>query len=297
MSGAPTPGRSDPDVLGEAIDRLAREGLREDIGAADWTSRWTIPPDATARAEIRAKARCVVSGLDAAARVFELVDPSLFLAPACPDGDIREPGELLLEIRGSARAILMAERTALNILAHLSGIATTTRAFVDAVEGTGATVLDTRKILPGWRLLAKRAVRHGGGRNHRFGLHDGVLAKENHIAAAGGIGAALDRIARANRAGLPVEIEVTSLEEFDEACSRRPDRILLDNMPLEAMAEAVRRVHRRGQGGGWRPELEASGNVRLENVRAIAGTGVDFISIGSLTHSAPAADLSLRILA
>jgi nicotinate-nucleotide pyrophosphorylase (carboxylating) len=209
------------------------------------------------------------------------------------DGQRAHPGDVVLRVLGPLASILTAERAALNFLGHLSGIATHTRRFVDAVAGTGARILDTRKTTPGWRALEKEAVRAGGGTNHRMGLYDFVLIKDNHIAAAGGITAAVERVRASPRAtGLPVEVEVTSLDELTEALGLRVERILLDNMSLGAMADAVRRARVLGP---ERPELEASGNVTLETVRSVAETGVDWISVGALTHSAGAADLSLRV--
>jgi len=196
---------------------------------------------------------------------------------------------------GRARPILTGERTALNFLQRLSGVATMTRRFVDAVAGTGATILDTRKTTPSFRLLEKAAVRAGGGGNHRIGLYDMVLIKDNHIAAAGGITAAVRRVREHDRAGLPIEVEVTNLAELDEAIDAGVDRILLDNMDLETMRAAVERVRERAGEGRPRPLLEASGNITIDRVRAVAETGVDLISVGALTHSAPALDLSLRI--
>ena len=208
------------------------------------------------------------------------------------DGTAVTPGTPVLRVEGSLPAILRAERTALNFLGRLTGIATLTRRFVDAVEGTGCRILDTRKTTPGWRALEKAAVRAGGGVNHRIGLWDMVLIKENHIAGAGGIEAALAAVAARNDEGLPVEIEVRDLGELERALPGRPDRILLDNMSLDDMRRAVERVVALGAS---RPELEASGNVDLARVRAIAEVGVDFVSVGALTHSAPVGDLSLRV--
>jgi nicotinate-nucleotide pyrophosphorylase (carboxylating) len=196
-------------------------------------------------------------------------------------------------VTGRLAPILTGERTALNFLGRLSGIATLTRRFADAVHGTGARILDTRKTTPGWRALEKEAVRAGGGFNHRMGLYDYVLVKDNHVAAAGGVRAAVARVRESPAAkGLAMEVEVTTLAELDEALALRVQRILLDNMSLDAMTEAVRRAHALGSG---RPELEASGNVTLENVRRVAETGVDFISVGALTHSARSVDLSMRV--
>ncbi|UCC25365.1 MAG: carboxylating nicotinate-nucleotide diphosphorylase, partial [Gemmatimonadales bacterium] len=264
----------------------------EDVGPGDWTSVWTIPEEAQGEARIVAKEPVVVAGLEVAAAVFRAVDPALRLRQLASDGDEVFPEGTLLEIRGPFRSILTAERVALNFLGRLSGIATLTRAFVRAVEGTGATIVDTRKTTPGWRHLEKEAVRAGGGTNHRMGLYDMILIKDNHIAAAGGIAAVLEAVRRRNHRELPVELEVASLEQLEEALITPPERILLDNMSVADMGQAVRRVAQLGQG---RPLLEASGNVNLDSVRGIAEAGVDLISVGALTHSAPAADLSLRV--
>lgn len=292
MSMLQSPSGHVPPTREEILATLIRVALAEDLGSGDWTSLWTIPAEARGEAEIVAKADVVVAGMEAARRVFLAVDPTLEVRPLREDGDRVGKGGTLVEIEGSMRYILTAERAALNFLGRLSGIATLTRTFVDAVAGTRARIVDTRKTTPGWRYLEKDAVRAGGGTNHRMGLYDMVLIKDNHIAACGGIRKALGAVARANRAAIPVEVEVTSLVELGEALQDPPDRILLDNMSLREMTEAVQRVSSLGDA---RPELEASGNVRLETVRDIARTGVDLISVGALTHSAPTADLSLRV--
>lgn len=278
-----------------ALATLVALALREDVGAADWTTLWTVPADRRGRAEVVAKSSLVLAGMDAALAAFRAVDPSLALQAALRDGAACEPGTVVLQVEGSARSILTAERTALNFLGRLSGIATLTRSYVQAVTGTRARVVDTRKTTPGWRQLEKAAVRAGGGENHRAGLYDMVLVKDNHIVAAGGIRPALEAVAARNRAGFPVEVEVTSPAELEEALAThpRPDRILLDNMTLEALRGAVQRVRREP---GDRPLLEASGNVTLATIRRVAETGVDLISVGALTHSAPSADLSLRMV-
>lgn len=276
---------------GYRFNALLRAALEEDVGEGDWTTRWTVPARRRATAEIVAKAEGVVSGLDMAREVFRQVDPGLATESHVENADVVRPGTVVLTLDGSARAILTAERVALNLLGRLSGVATMTRGFVDAVDGTGARILDTRKTTPGLRALEKAAVRHGGGVNHRFGLFDMVLIKENHIAAAGGIGAAVAAVRRRNRAGLAVEVETTTLHEVAEAMDAGVDRILLDNMPLEMLRQAVGRVRARPAS----PETEASGGVSLGTVREIAATGVDFVSVGALTHSAPALDLSLLI--
>lgn len=277
-----------------ALRALIAMALREDVGAGDWTTLWTVPGDLRATATVRAKAPLVVSGTDAATRVFGAVDPTLEVEVVAGDGASCGPGDPVLRISGAVRSILTAERTALNFLGRLSGIATLTRRFVDAVAGSKATVVDTRKTTPGWRHLEKAAVRDGGGRNHRLGLHDMVLVKDNHVAAAGGVTAALEAVAARNRAALPVELEVRTLAELHEAlrATPLPDRILLDNMSVSTMEEAVRLVSTLPSP---RPLLEASGNLDLQRVSAVARTGVDLLSVGALTHSAPVADLSLLL--
>jgi nicotinate-nucleotide pyrophosphorylase (carboxylating) len=277
----------------EWLDRLISLALEEDIGPGDWTTLWTVGTDARGTATIVAKEPLVAAGTEVATQVFLRVEPTLAVECETEDGGEVQGGGILLRISGPLRGILTAERTALNFLARLSGIATLTRRFVAAVSGTGAKVLDTRKTTPGWRCLEKAAVAAGGGLNHRVGLHDMVLVKDNHILAAGGVAAAVEGIRRGNREGLPVEVEVGDLDQLEEAFSLGVRRILLDNIRLETMREAVRRAKGLGKN---RPLLEASGNMTLARVRAVAETGVDFISVGALTHSAPSADLSLRIL-
>jgi len=279
--------------LDAVIDGLVASALEEDVGPGDWTTRWTVPAGASARAVIVAKQPLVVSGTEPARRVFAAVDPGLEVAVVRADGEAVEAGEAVLDLVGSARGVLVAERAALNFLGRLSGIATLTRAFVLAVEGTRARILDTRKTTPGWRLLEKAAVAHGGGANHRIGLHDMVLIKDNHIAAAGGITPAVEGVRKHNTEGLAVELEVSDLNQLREALALDVERLLLDNMDLETLGRAVTIAR---NSSGRIPELEASGNVTLETVGRIAETGVDFISVGALTHSAPAADLSLRVL-
>lgn len=276
----------------EGLEQLITLALEEDVGGGDWTTLWTVPEEETGRAAIVAKEALIVAGIDPTIRVFQRVDPGLALEVAAGDGGEVLEGGTVLTVRGHLRSILTAERVALNFLGRLSGIATMTRRFVKAVSGTGAQVLDTRKTTPGWRILEKAAVLAGGGRNHRVGLHDMVLVKDNHIVAAGGLRQAVEGVRRANREGLPVEVEVGTLEELEEALLMGVQRVLLDNMRLETMREAVARTRALGRN---RPLLEASGNMTLGRVRAVAETGVDFISVGALTHSAPSADLSLRV--
>jgi len=277
----------------EILEQLITLALDEDVGPGDFTTLWTVGAMEEGRAVVVAKEPLVVAGTDAASRVFRRVDSHLEISMAVSDGGRVEGEGVVMQIRGSLRSILTAERTALNFLGRLSGIATQTRRFVDEVEGTGVTILDTRKTTPGWRVLEKEAVLAGGGGNHRMGLHDMVLVKDNHLVAAGGVRAALEGVGRKNEEGLQVEVEIGTLEELDELLSLRVDRILLDNMSLETMAQAVARTRELGED---RPGLEASGNMTLDRIRRVAETGVDFISVGALTHSAPASDLSLRIL-
>ena len=273
-------------------DRLIGAALREDIGEGDFTTLWTVHASARAEAVIVAKGRLVVAGVWIARRVFSRVLADARIEPLVEDGVAVDPGTGLLRVRGPARGILTAERTALNFLGRLSGIATLTRRFVEAVAGTRALVTDTRKTTPGWRVLEKWAVRTGGGVNHRAGLDDMILIKDNHIAAAGGAREAVLRVAARNRRALDVEVEVSTPAGVEELRGLPVGRILLDNMDEDGLREAVSRVSR------WpepRPELEVSGNISLERARSVAGTGVDWISVGALTHSAPVADLSLRI--
>jgi len=277
----------------ESLDILISMALDEDVGSGDVTTLWTVGAEEVGHAVVVAKEPLVVAGIDAALAVFQRVDPQLELVAELQDGDRAGVGEVVMRIQGSLRSILTAERVALNFLGRLSGISTLTRKFVEAVGGTNATILDTRKTTPGWRLLEKAAVLAGGGGNHRMGLHDMVLVKDNHLAAAGGVSAALERVRRGNGGRLLVEVEVSTLSELEEALAQKVDRILLDNMDLETLGQAVTRTRALGEG---RPLLEASGNMTLDRVRSVAEAGVDFISIGALTHSAPAADLSLRVL-
>jgi len=277
----------------DVLDVLVGLALAEDVGPGDFTSEWTVDPEAFGEATIVAKEGVVVAGIEPAMRVFAAVDDRIEGEMVAPDGTLVGTGEAVLRLRGPLRGILTAERTALNFLGRLSGIAGLTFAFVEKVKGTGARVVDTRKTTPGFRQLEKAAVRAGGGENHRLGLHDMVMIKDNHIAASGGVARAIDRVRERNDRGLKVEVEVRTLSELGEALTREVDRILLDNMDLATLRAAVERV--KAEAGDARPELEASGNVRLDTVRDIAETGVDLISVGALTHSASVADLSLRV--
>ena len=273
-----------------AVDTLIQLALAEDLGdRGDVTSLSTIAASAVIRGQVRAKSAGVVAGLHVFEAVYRQVDPSLRVELAAADGDRVTPGALVCAVTGPGQSVLTGERVALNFLQRLSGVATLTAAFVDAVAGTGATILDTRKTTPGWRLLEKYAVRCGGGHNHRVGLYDMVLIKDNHIDAAGGITAAVRSVrASAVAVGLPIEVEVKNLDELREALALNVDRILLDNMTDDQMREAVAIT-------AGRTQLEASGNMSLQRVAAVAATGVDFISVGALTHSAAALDLSMRL--
>lgn len=273
-------------------ETLISLALAEDIGPGDRTTEWTVPPGTRGRGTIVAKAPSVVAGTAVAVETFRAVDPDLLVELNVGDGDVVTPGDRLLELDGALAGILRGERVALNFLTRLSGIATLTKRFVDAVAGTGATILDTRKTTPGWRKLEKAAVAAGGGSNHRHGLFDMVLVKDNHIVASGGIRQAVLRVKERNAEGIQVEVEVTTMEELEEVLPLGVDRVLLDNMDLEGLAAAVARLRAFGPDA---PRSEASGNMTLDRVRAVAETGVDFISVGALTHSAPGADLSLRI--
>jgi nicotinate-nucleotide pyrophosphorylase (carboxylating) len=272
-------------LTADSADVVAR-ALAEDLGDGDVTTAATVPADTRARAVIRQKAPGVVYGLDVAEQVFRSLDPETTFTRAVAEGTWRESGEVL-EIEGRARALLSGERTALNFLQRLSGVATMAARAVRAVQGTGATILDTRKTTPGLRALEKAAVAAGGATNHRAGLYDAILIKENHAALAGGVGEAVRR-AREEAPGLPLEVECRDLTEVDEALGAGAPRLLLDNMTPAQLRETVEHV-------GGRAELEASGGVTLQTLRDVASTGVDFVSVGALTHSAPALDLSLLL--
>lgn len=262
--------------------------LGTDLTSGDITSTATIDDTTCLMGYIRAKAHGVVAGLPVARAIFSFVEPQIIFAPMLRDGDVVQPGTMLVELSGSGRALLAGERTALNYLGRLSGIASFTSKLVEAVKGTRAVILDTRKTAPGWRLLDKYAVRKGGGQNHRTGLFDMLLIKDNHISAAGGIAPAVERARQMFADRYAIEVEVKNLDELEQASVLGVERIMLDNMDLETMRIAVNTVN------GKIP-LEASGNVSLENVLQIAQTGVDFISSGALTHSAPALDISMKI--
>jgi nicotinate-nucleotide pyrophosphorylase (carboxylating) len=265
--------------------------LAEDQGPGDWTTRWIVPARTRATATIVAKAPGVISGMAIASAVFLRLDPRVEIMTDCVEGSRVAVGDIVCTIKGPARVILTGERTALNFLQRLSGIATLTRTFVDAIAGTHAAILDTRKTTPAWRSIEKAAVRAGGGRNHRTGLYDMVLIKENHIEIAGGVGEAIRRVRDANDQRLRVEVEVRDKDELKSAIDEGCDIILLDNMDVAQIREAVHIVRKRAP----RIQIEASGNMTLDRVRAVAEAGVDFISVGALTHSVAALDLSLRM--
>ena len=271
-----------PGMVAEVVERA----LREDLGTGDVTSRASVPRDALAHAVIIQKQSGVIFGFDCAEQAFKRLDPDCSFERRCSEGLLREGGEVAV-IDGQAAALLAAERTALNLLGKLSGVATLANRYAKAVEGTKARILDTRKTTPGLRLFEKAAVAAGGAVNHRIGLFDAFLLKENHIAMAGGITNAVARCREANP-DLMVEVEVRNLTELMEALETGAERIMLDNMDLGQMRTAVELTK-------GKAELEASGGVNLESVRAIAETGVDFISVGAITHSAPTLDLSLLV--
>ncbi len=270
------------------LKNLIEQALAEDLGPGDVTSEATVPADSTSEAVMLAKQHLVLAGLDVAREVFHYLDPAIQFLAFAKDGAVIHSGTEIAKLSGNTRLLLAGERVALNLLQHLSGIATLTARYVEKVKGLKAEMLDTRKTLPGLRKLEKYAVRMGGGRNHRFGLFDGVLIKDNHIKAAGGIIKAVERAQKKAHHLLKIEVETRTLDEVAEALAVGADIIMLDNMPIDVMREAVKLV-------AGRALVEASGNVTLETIRPIAETGVDFISSGSLTHSAPAADISMKI--
>jgi len=273
----------------DELSALVSRALAEDVGGGDLTTCATVAPDAEGSALITQKAPGVMFGLDVAERTFSLLDASARFVRLVPEGRWRDAGGPVLRIHARARALLTGERTALNFLAHLSGVATLSARAASAVEGTGAKVLDTRKTTPGLRALEKAAVAAGGASNHRAGLYDAILIKENHIAAAGGLARAIDAARKARpELAASLEVEVRNEAEIEQALAAGAPRLLLDNMDQAELRRAVELVAGRAQ-------LEASGGVTLENLRARASTGVDFISMGALTHSAPALDVSMTL--
>lgn len=272
----------------QAIVAVVQRALAEDVGPGDVTSEWVLPPELQASGRFLVKEAGVIAGLEVVEEVFRQVEPLIRFEPLVIDGVPVHPGDVVAHVHGPAIPLLSAERVALNFLQRMSGIASEARRYVEAVHGTRAIILDTRKTAPGLRVLDKMAVRLGGAGNHRFGLFDMVLIKDNHLAAAGSLTAAVRRARARNTGGLPIEVEVTSLEMLAEALEARVDRIMLDNMDVATMRRAVEMT-------AGRVPLEASGGVRLENVSEIAATGVDYISVGALTHSVRALDISLEL--
>lgn len=274
----------DKNILEESL----RLWLREDIGHGDISTMLTVPAGIMGKGRFVMKEDGVICGLSVAAMTFSIVDEGITLTPMVEEGQAVKKGEIIAEVSGDLGKIMAGERVALNLLQRLSGISTRTRAFVNEVQGYSAKVLDTRKTTPGLRFLEKYAVTVGGGQNHRFGLFDGILVKDNHIKAAGGITKALELLSKSAPHYLAVQVEVETLEELREALDHRVPAILLDNMTTEMMAEAVKIT-------AGRAKLEASGNMTVEKAREVAATGVDYISAGSLTHSVKALDISLKV--
>ena len=277
-------------ALSETIRRRIAEALAEDVGSGDVTTQWCIDAGARGKAEVVAKTKGVIAGQPAAAEVYRQLGGAEYQV-IVRDGDWVSAGAVVARVSGSARSILTGERTALNLLGRLSGIATLTHQFVLAVDGTGAKITDTRKTTPLWRELERSATRAGGAVNHRRGLDKMVLIKDNHLVCAGGITQATRSVRESNTSGLSVEVETTNHEEIEAALTAGVDRIMLDNMPVDAVRNAVRLIDKQSP----RPEIEVSGGMTLSTVRDFADAGVDYISVGALTHSAPALDLSLRI--
>jgi nicotinate-nucleotide pyrophosphorylase (carboxylating) len=270
------------------IQEIIARALAEDIGSGDVTTDATVEPDAEGEAAVTAKEEFIIAGGEIFLNVFLALDPGIDFSVEYLDGDRVKKGETFMTLNGPLSALLTGERVALNLLARMSGIATLTARFVREVEGTRARILDTRKTTPGLRALEKYAVTVGGGHNHRFGLYDGILIKDNHIAAAGGIKNAVEAAKRHAPHVLKIEVECENMDDVKEAMKAGADIIMLDNMDMDSMKAAVKLINNRAL-------VEASGNMTLKRVRAVAETGVDFISVGALTHSAPAADISMKI--
>jgi nicotinate-nucleotide pyrophosphorylase (carboxylating) len=275
-------------ISASVLDEIVRRALAEDIGTGDVTTEAVVPAEAYAVARAVCKSNGILAGIPVAEAVFRTVDPEVLFQSFAKDGEWGTVGFTIFEVRGAARSLLIAERTALNFLQHLSGIATRTARCVGLVHGTKARIVDTRKTTPGLRVLEKYAVRVGGGCNHRFNLSDGILIKDNHIAAAGGIAEAVRRARRNAPHLLKIEVEATTLEQVQEALDAGADAILLDNMPPELLRQAAQLV-------AGRAVTEASGGITEENLREIAETGVDIISLGALTHSVEAMDISMSL--
>jgi nicotinate-nucleotide pyrophosphorylase (carboxylating) len=276
------------DIDLRAIRDLLEMALREDIGTGDVTSESVVPASVLATATIMSKSDGIIAGLGVAAEILRILDPDVNFRKLVSDGDRVHRGQEVATAEGEARSILTAERTALNFLQRLSGIATMTSEYVRAASGYSAKIIDTRKTTPGWRVLEKYAVRVGGGSNHRFGLYDAVLIKENHIAVAGGVAEAVARARRRIPHTMKIEVEVETLDQVSEAIESGADIIMPDNMDVDEMAEAVKLIN-------GRAIVEASGGIRLKDIPAIAATGVDLISIGALTNAAPPLDISMYI--
>lgn len=272
------------------LDQLITRALQEDIGHGDLTTRFVVPPDLVGKAQIVAKDTGILAGMPAAERVFSLLDNKLLITTWQPEGSSLEPGKIVAEISGRVASILTGERVALNFLQHLSGVATRTHRLVGLIEGSKAILVDTRKTIPGLRQLEKYATRMGGARNHRFGLYDGVMIKDNHIVAAGGsIAQAVARVRAAVPHTVKVEVEAENLEMVTEALAAGADIILLDNMDIQMMRSAVAMIKGRAL-------VEASGGINESTIAEVAATGVDMISVGAITHSAPALDISLDLI-
>jgi nicotinate-nucleotide pyrophosphorylase (carboxylating) len=291
MTEGAYPARAMDGLSDMELDETLRRFLAEDIGPGDPTTDSIVPDDAIATAEIVARSDCVVSGLDVARRVFELLDPGVSWEDRVAAGSPVAPGTVLARVRGRARSLLSGERVALNLLQRMCGIATATRRYVEAVSGTGCRILDTRKTAPGLRVFDRAAVRDGGGTNHRAGLYDMVLVKDNHRAIAGGVAPALAAVRRRAPQGMKIEVEIESEGDLQEAVSAGADALLIDNQP----PETVRRWVEIARKGARPPSTEASGNISLATVGDYARTGVDSISVGALTHSVTAADVSLEV--
>lgn len=272
----------------DMVDQIIRLALFEDVGLGDITTESILPESRKGKGIVVAKQDFILAGMDAACRVFKTVNPDLTYVPGFKDGTAVKNGEVILEIEGDLASQLKGERVALNFLQRLSGIATHTRKFVDALDNPDVRLVDTRKTTPGWRALEKDAVRAGGGYNHRFALYDGVLIKDNHIAVAGSIEAAVTLVRARTSHLMKIEVEVSNLEEVEQALAAGVEVIMLDNMDIKTMTAAVTRIN-------GRAIVEASGNVSLATLKPIAATGVDVISCGALTHQAQSVDLSMRI--
>jgi len=271
-----------------SVDELIEIALKEDIGFGDITTDAIVSPNLEGIGDVGAKDDFILAGLDVARHVFNHLDPQVVFSSTFKDGDRVKNGRIVFSVRGKLASILKAERTALNFIQRLSGIATLTRAYVDRLEGVNVRIVDTRKTTPGWREIEKYAVKIGGGSNHRMGLYDGVLIKDNHIAAGGGIRMAVDAARKRIHHLVKIEVEVTNMVELAEALSAGADVIMLDNMTPDQIRKAVKEINSRAL-------VEVSGGVNLENIRRLAQAGVDFISVGALTHSAKSVDMSMKI--